>query len=167
MSALRFVIFVSGMLRFIAAATALHLFFRDPKMRRERILKLVSRSGMRLLRTINVQVKIQGVLPARAGSEGRLIVSNHISYLDVAVLASFFNARFVTSTEVQRMPGLGFICTLAECQFVSRHSLARLRTDLANLRETLSSGTDVLVFPEATSSRGTEILPFHLGSYCY
>lgn len=162
MPALKFARFLGGMLVFLAAASWLRFRFRDSLERRAAILKLNSRIGAQLLKTLRIRVTLRGVIPESDG-RGRLIVSNHISYLDVALLGLFFNARFVTSTEVERSFGLGSICKFAECLFVSRRSPARLRSDLARLQETLRSGTDVAVFPEATSSRGTEILPFHRG----
>lgn len=89
-----------------------------------------------------------------------LIVSNHLSYIDVMILASRFPACFVTSQEVRRSFFLGQIVSLAGCLFVDRKNRSQLKDEINELREALQTGLNVTVFPEATSTNGDEVLRF-------
>jgi 1-acyl-sn-glycerol-3-phosphate acyltransferase len=89
-----------------------------------------------------------------------MTVANHISYVDVLLIAAALPTVFVTSTEVRDTPGLGFLCRMAGCAFVDRRSARGLRGEIAALASVVRSGFHVAVFPEATSTRGDRVLPF-------
>jgi 1-acyl-sn-glycerol-3-phosphate acyltransferase len=89
-----------------------------------------------------------------------MTVSNHISYLDVLVAAAQLPTLFVTSIEMRDEPFVGWICRLAGCVFVERRSPRRLRAEIAELSALLRHGFHVVLFPEATSTRGTGVRPF-------
>lgn len=93
-------------------------------------------------------------------SENYLIVSNHLSYLDVLVLASKIPSCFVTSLEIKQTPFLGQLTALAGCLFVDRKNRSGLKGEINELRDALKSGLNVIVFPEATSTDGSEVLRF-------
>lgn len=97
--------------------------------------------------------------PFTDGAPG-MTVSNHISYVDILLIASEVPAVFVTSTEVRDSPGLGLICRLAGCAFVDRRSAGGLRREIGALATLMRHGLHVVVFPEATSTRGEGVLPF-------
>ena len=89
-----------------------------------------------------------------------MTVANHISYVDVLLIAAAVPTVFVTSAEVRDTPGLGFLCRMAGCAFVDRRSAHGLRSEISALASVIRSGFHVVVFPEATSSRGDVVLPF-------
>jgi len=88
------------------------------------------------------------------------IVSNHLSYLDVMIICSQFPACFVTSREIKETFFLGLICTLAGCLFVERRNRSMIDQEVKSLAVALSNGLSVVVFPEATSSNGEDVLDF-------
>ena len=109
-----------------------------------------------MLKILGIEVQIDG----QFSQKNYLIVSNHLSYLDVLILASQKPSCFVTSKEIEKTPFLGHICRLAGCLFVDRKNKKNLRGEISELREALASGLNVTVFPEATSTNGDEVLNF-------
>lgn len=89
-----------------------------------------------------------------------LLVLNHLSYLDVLVLASQAPMCFVTSVEMKESLGLGWIVRLAGCLFVERRDKRSLHKEVLEITEALKHGFHVVVFPEATSTNGEELLRF-------
>lgn len=90
-----------------------------------------------------------------------LIVTNHISWLDVFVLNAVMPMRFVAKSEVRRWPLLGWLCTRAQTLFIERgkaRSAARINAEMAEL---LRHGACLAVFPEGTTSDGKRLLHFH------
>lgn len=108
------------------------------------------------------------VLGIRLTSEGRrerrpdggvLLVANHLSWIDPMLMAAHRPAVFVTSVETSEDGFLGRICALSGCVFMERRKRDGLRGECAHLARLLAGG-DVVVFPEATSSNGSRLLPF-------
>ena len=75
----------------------------------------LSRWSRRLLRVLAVRVAGLG-LPPQCG----LLVSNHLGYLDVLVLAAVQPCVFVAKAEVRHWPVLGVLARLAGTRFVRR-----------------------------------------------
>ena len=92
--------------------------------------------------------------------QGFLMVGNHLSYLDLLIVASQRPVTFVTSHEIRETLGLGWITQLAGCIYVERRNKANLPNEVKEIREALEYGLDVVVFPEATSTNGESVLRF-------
>lgn len=89
-----------------------------------------------------------------------LLVSNHLSYLDIAVLASLRPGRFVAKAEIRHWPIVGWLCLGADTIFVdrsSRRDVVRVERDMVRA---LEEGDGVILFPEGTSGRGDVVMPF-------
>jgi len=129
--------------------------------RRRLQTRLISLYARRLLDSLGYQVEAQEIVwPERA-----FIVANHLSYVDILCIASQSPCVFVTSTEMRDTPFLGIICRLGGCIFVNRKRHFVARSELNEIRETLTAGSRVVVFPEATSSDGSQVLPFKRGLF--
>ncbi len=89
-----------------------------------------------------------------------LLICNHLSYVDVLVLASVAPSIFVTSVEVKNSFGLGQITRLAGCVFVERRNRTTIGSDSDQIRSILELGGSVVLFPEGTSTDGAMVLPF-------
>jgi lyso-ornithine lipid O-acyltransferase len=109
----------------------------------------------RCLRVLNVRMTHCGAVPT-AG----LLVSNHLSYLDIIVLGALTPAVFVAKREVKCWPVFGWLASLAGTLFVDR--CRRLDAARVNRRiqSLLDNGVLVTLFPEGTSSDGENVLPF-------
>ena len=92
--------------------------------------------------------------------QGYFIVANHVSYLDVLLIAAMTPTLFVTSREVRSTPFLGLLARLSGSLFVERRSATRLVSEVNEIQEALKQGLNVVVFPEATSTDGRKVLPF-------
>ncbi len=156
---LRFLTTFFLILAYMAHAFWLSLWVgrQDPYVLRHHLtrwLKLYSKLGLKIL---GVQVRVSGrPLQERA----QLVVSNHLSYLDVLVLSSQKAGCFVTSQDIRQTPFLGQIVELAGCLFVDRRSRENLAQEISQLTEALQAGLSVMVFPEATSTNGESVLRF-------
>ncbi len=107
---------------------------------------------------INCKVAVHGD-PSIA--KGGLIVSNHLSYLDVLVQAGIFKPRFTPKSTVADWPLLGPYLKMGRPIWIDRSSKQSSITTLAEFRDTMLNSINLLVYPEGTSTDGTkEILPF-------
>lgn len=93
-------------------------------------------------------------------SNNYLLAGNHQSYLDIFALSSIVNTNYVTSVEVKKTSFLGPITVLAGCLFVERRSRSRLFEEIQDVTNSLLSGGNVAIFPEATSTNGEKLRIF-------
>ena len=90
-----------------------------------------------------------------------LIVANHISWLDIFVLLSFQPARFVAKADLKRLPVVGRLIANAGTLFIERERRRDTHTVNRATVDALERGDVVVVFPEATTSDGRDLLKFH------
>ena len=109
-----------------------------------------------LLWLLSARVEVRGTPPRPPF----LLVSNHLSYLDILVLASQVPHVFLSKAEVKRWPGIGPLCRAAGTLFIDRAARRDIPLILAQLEAVLDRGEGVIFFPEATSSPGAGLLPF-------
>lgn len=126
-------------------------------VRREMKAELVARYSARMLRLLGILIKKRNLKNRKMNG---LLVCNHLSYIDVLVLACSAPSTFVTSVEVKHSFGLGLITRLAGCVFVERRNRSTIGTDSDQIRKILESGGSVVLFPEGTSTNGDQVLPF-------
>jgi 1-acyl-sn-glycerol-3-phosphate acyltransferase len=89
-----------------------------------------------------------------------LFVSNHLSWLDIMVIAGATGAAFVSKDDVARWPVIGWLARLNNTVFIARTERKAVRGQADALRSALATGQPVALFPEGTTSGGTEVLPF-------
>jgi len=109
----------------------------------------------RLLRIFKTRIKTSGSIP-----KSGLLVSNHVSYVDILVIASITPAIFVAKHEVKSWPVFGFFAKLAGTVFVDRERRTRVGETTSEIETALNEGALVVLFPEGTSSNGETVLPF-------
>lgn len=109
----------------------------------------------RSLRVLGLDARVNGPVPSSG-----LLVCNHLSYLDILVLSAITPCVFISKSEVKRWPVFGWFAWLAGTLFVRR----RQRSDVARLthqmRRVLDCGQLLVLFPEGTTSDGSQLLPF-------
>ena len=88
-----------------------------------------------------------------------MLVSNHISYLDIFVLGSLLPLRFAPKAEIARWPLVGGLSKLAGCIFIERRASAA-RHSGTSLKAALEEGVPLCLFPESTTGEGKRLLPF-------
>jgi lyso-ornithine lipid O-acyltransferase len=107
------------------------------------------------------------VLGLRIRSEGQrvaarplLIVSNHISWLDIPVISTVAPVIFVAKSEVGTWPVFGLLARLQRSVFVDRNRRHKTGEVNAEIARRLTEGDPVVLFAEGTSSDGNRVLPF-------
>ncbi len=110
----------------------------------------------RLCEVFNIQVEMHGQISHRPS----LWVSNHVSWLDIAVLGSGARVFFLAKAEIADWPLLGKLAKGGGTLFIKRGSgdSGRIREQITDF---LKKDVPVLFFPEATTSNGRAIKKIH------
>jgi len=88
-------------------------------------------------------------------------VANHVSWLDIFAINSLATSAFVAKAEVRRWPVAGWLAALAGTVFIERARRHAVHQVIEQLRHRIREGFPVAVFPEATTSDGSTLLPFY------
>ncbi|MBK6863242.1 MAG: 1-acyl-sn-glycerol-3-phosphate acyltransferase [Ideonella sp.] len=109
------------------------------------------------LRVLGVRVEARGT--PRPGA--KLIVANHVSWLDILVIDAVVPARFVSKAEVRHWPLFGRLAVAVNTLFIERDRTRDALRVVHQIAEALRAGDTVAVFPEGTTADGRTLLPFH------
>lgn len=142
--------------QFIKAIFILWVLF--PRLDRPQRLAHGHKWAQRVLRILGVEIQCDGAsLPATAG----LVVSNHLSWLDILVIQSLMPAVFVAKAEVRGWPLIGWMAHSCATIFVNRSSRLSAREMADSAASLIEQGFSVVAFPEGTSGDGSELGAFH------
>jgi 1-acyl-sn-glycerol-3-phosphate acyltransferase len=107
-------------------------------------------------RIAGMRTSVRGVAPRGAF----FLVSNHLSYMDIVVLAARLDCVFVAKSEVASWPVIGLLCRSVNTIFVNRRNRRSIPRVLKSVEHALASGSGVVLFAEGTSTRGQTVAPF-------
>jgi 1-acyl-sn-glycerol-3-phosphate acyltransferase len=110
----------------------------------------------RFYNALNIKLIIEGT-PTQ---ETALWVCNHISWLDILLLAGNNTVDFIAKTEVGDWPLIGYIVKRAGTLLIERDNKFQAYRALPKLQERIKKGVPVLIFPEGTTSNGSTTLAF-------
>lgn len=114
--------------------------------------------ALALLAQVAIKFEVKGSPPE---SGPMLLVANHISWLDIAMLLAAGHCRFVAKSEIAHWPLLGLLTRAAGTLFIARESRRDAFRVVHHMAEELRSGQVLAIFPEGTTSDGRHMLPFH------
>lgn len=117
---------------------------------------IVHRWARSVLRVLGIRVKVLGPVP----EGGCLLVSNHVSYVDIFVLASLRPVAFLSKSEVAHWPGIGLVTRIVGIRFIDRNARRGLAALGGILVDEARAGHGMIFFPEGTTTEGTDLLPF-------
>lgn len=100
------------------------------------------------------------VTTRRAMPSSGLLVSNHLSYIDIIGLSSIRPCVFVAKRDVATWPLFGWLARAAGTIFVDRERRFSSPKAVDVIEDAIAGGSVVVIFPEATSSDGSTVLPF-------
>ncbi|HIK73182.1 MAG TPA: 1-acyl-sn-glycerol-3-phosphate acyltransferase [Alcanivorax sp.] len=126
---------------------------RDPQ--RVVVLNAKRRWCLRFLTILGVELRVQG--PLRAGPV--LLVSNHVSWLDIPVIAAARPCYFLSKAEVAEWPVIGWLARAVGTLFIRRGG-GESKAKAEEIRGRLDRGHGILVFPEGTTTDGTGVRRF-------
>jgi len=112
----------------------------------------------KMLVILGIELRLHGTPPEHGPV---LLVSNHISWLDILVMHAARHCRFVSKSEVKHWPLLGTLATGAGTLYIERESRRDAMRVVHHMADALRAGDILAVFPEGTTSDGLTILPFH------
>mmetsp|Transcript_18966 Transcript_18966/g.76122 ORF Transcript_18966/g.76122 Transcript_18966/m.76122 type:complete len:322 (+) Transcript_18966:343-1308(+) len=141
---------------------------QDRKKRKfvEKVSKLCGKIVMIVMGGWNVEEHL-AVDPPEVSAPGTyVIVSNHVSFMDISYHVWRNAPAFIAKAEVSRIPIIGPLARAFQTIFVDRES-GTTQSASMQLKSRLSvpGFPSTLVFPEATTSNNEFLLPFHTGAF--
>jgi 1-acyl-sn-glycerol-3-phosphate acyltransferase len=110
-----------------------------------------------LCRALRIRIVIHG---AQVAGRPVLIVSNHVSWVDIVVLAAVAPMVFVAKREVASWPLIGAAARVQKVVFVDRLRRHQTAETIKQIARRLADGHPVVLFAEGTSGDGNRVLPF-------
>lgn len=89
-----------------------------------------------------------------------MVVSNHLGYLDIPVLASQLGAVFVAKSEIARWPVWGPLARTMGTLFVERERKRDIPLVNTRIERALRRGERIVLFPEGSTGDGQRVQPF-------
>jgi 1-acyl-sn-glycerol-3-phosphate acyltransferase len=129
-----------------------------PFQGRSRRRAAIRRWSCRLLHILGVHLHVHDA-PARV--RPLMLVANHVSWLDIFMLNAAIPVRFVAKSEIRNWPAIGWLSARSGTLFIERgrrRDTARVNRLIA---EAMLEDDVVAVFPEGTTSDGSQVLRFH------
>jgi 1-acyl-sn-glycerol-3-phosphate acyltransferase len=149
------------LVRFVTATLGLYSFWfvanpfvRDKIRWRQTIFGAWTKSFVRISK---MKIEVNGTPP----EPPFFLVTNHLSYTDIAAIRSLAKGVFVAKAEVEGWPVAGRICRDMGTIFINRKNRRDIPRAGELIVERLDAGEGVIVFPEGTSTAGREVLSFN------
>lgn len=142
-------------LHIAAAFPMVMLFFRRPRHDSHIQRRLFQWWLRGVCRILQVRVVLQG-----HPQDDSLVVANHVSWLDIPVLASVWSGAFLSKEEVAGWPVFGALVRHSGTLLVRRGCQASFDEAVASMQRRLSLGGGVCMFPEGTTTDGRTVLRF-------
>ncbi len=89
------------------------------------------------------------------------LVSNHLSYTDIPLLRAVLDCVFVAKGEIEQWFVAGRMVSDMENIFVNRSNRRDIPRAGTDIIDALGRGEGVVIFPEGTSTKGEQVLPFN------
>lgn len=154
---LRILLFIFVVITFLGAAFVIHFFTQDETERRRRFAANAHRFAKFSVKAFSINVQ---VINKPSLDEKFLLVSNHMGFVDIMATSATLPIIFVTSQEMREAPLLGLMTEMGGCMYVERRSRSQILHELHAIADVLKKGFRVVLYPEATSTNGEQVLPF-------
>jgi 1-acyl-sn-glycerol-3-phosphate acyltransferase len=105
---------------------------------------------------VGARVRREGV----AVRHGAVLLANHQSWLDILVIAGESGTAFVAHAGLAQNVLLKWLCDMNQTVFVARTDRATVAAQVTQVRESPSEHGALAIFPEGTTSDGSNLLPF-------
>jgi len=162
----RLSLFVLSLLGLGAVFTLLS-FSKKRKMADLR-LRVFSRWSRWILRLFGIRLHDNLFSRDEVPSHARVIISNHVSYLDIPIIASFGPTLFLAKKEVSEWPLMGRLGKSLGMLFVDRASLISRAKAIVDIKSQVRHGRNVVIFPEGTTSISGPVrgqVPYYAGAF--
>lgn len=119
-----------------------------------------ARWSARVLAAVNVEPRFRGV-PPEVKNRATVLVANHVSWLDIPLVHSVWQVRFIAKSEVRRWPLIGWLSARTGTLFIQRGKSRHAARINQAIHAAFLAGDAIGVFPEGTTSEGTGLQRFH------
>lgn len=99
------------------------------------------------------------LLSSRSG--GRMLLANHVSWLDIFLIDTVAPSCFIAKADIARWPLIGTLVGRVGTIFLERGKRHAVHDALVHVADQLEAGRRVAIFPEGTTGTGDNLLPFH------
>jgi 1-acyl-sn-glycerol-3-phosphate acyltransferase len=110
---------------------------------------------------LGIRPFVSGVIPEKTA----LLCSNHVSYIDPALILYKVKALAVAKIQVASWPFIGYVADLSGTVFVDRDDRNSTRSVRDTIISYLKKGYSVINFPEGTTTNQKETIDFKLGGF--
>ncbi len=122
---------------------------------------LIQYWAKRLLRILRIKITLSGEVLKFLSKDTYLIVSNHISWLDIPVIFSLKPITFVSASDVKTWPIIGMLAKISGAIFVDRNRKSSLVEVIQAMNHHFKNQKQsICIFPEGITSNGYQVLPF-------
>jgi len=122
---------------------------------------LIQYWAKRLLRILRIKIMLSGEVLKFLSKDTYLIVSNHISWLDIPVIFSLKPITFVSASDVKTWPIIGILAKISGAIFVDRNRKSSLVEVIQAMNHHFKNEKQsICIFPEGITSNGYQVLPF-------
>lgn len=111
----------------------------------------------RLSQLFNIQYQTFG----QANTRPTLFIANHISWFDIPAIGANLPVRFLSKQEVKHWPLIGWLARKVGTLFIQRGRKGAAEQSIYDITHALQQGDSVIIFPEGTTTDGTDIKKFH------
>ncbi len=153
-AAIRFILFIASTLGLYSIWYVARLFIPNRIYWRQVIFGAWTRSFVSIS---GMKIEVVGTPP----KPPFFLVTNHLSYTDIAALRTAAKGIFVAKSEVKEWFLAGRICRDMGTIFINRANRRDIPRAGEEIIERLDAGEGVIVFPEGTSTKGETVLPFN------
>jgi len=131
-----------------------------PIINRESRRNLIKLWSLLLLKIFKINLIVNNDLKTILAKKNYLIVSNHISWLDIFVINSAYPVTFVAKHSISKWPILNWLVKASETIFIDRKKITKIKETSKEIEDYLESKGSICIFPEGTSTDGSRLLDF-------
>jgi len=102
-------------------------------------------------RIVGLRIRVTGTMPEK---RPLMLVSNHISWLDIPVLGSLMELSFIAKSEVNQLPGANVMARLQRTIFVARDQKRKAGQQAREITLRMLDGDAIVLFGEGTTHDG-------------
>lgn len=113
-----------------------------------------------IMKLFKIEVRVKGFVPSSRQPQA-LLVSNHVSWVDIFVINSLEACHFVAKSDIRSWPLIGWLCEKGWTIFLARGKRTDVRRIYTGLVDRIKNGERVAFFPEGTTAEQGTVLAFH------
>jgi 1-acyl-sn-glycerol-3-phosphate acyltransferase len=123
--------------------------------------RLIQFWAKRLLVILKIKITLSGEVLKFLGKDTYLVVSNHISWLDIPIIFSLKPMTFISASEVKTWPIIGMLAKISGAIFLNRNRKSSLVEVIQAMNDLFKNDKQsICIFPEGITSNGYQVLPF-------